>query len=102
VRTRRQQFSWLPEGLLARYARSYGTRLSALLAHCRTRADLGEEIIPGLYEVEADYLVRQEWALCADDILWRRTKLGLHVAPGAAQRLDAWLSARRRGKVTVP
>jgi len=101
VRTRRQQFSWLPEGLLARYARSYGTRLSALLAHCRTRADLGEEIIPGLYEVEADYLVRQEWALCADDILWRRTKLGLHVAPGAAQRLDAWLTARRRGKVTV-
>jgi len=101
VRTRRQQFSWLPEGLLARYARSYGTRLSTLLAHCRTRADLGEEIVPGLYEVEADYLVRQEWASCADDILWRRTKLGLHVAPGAAQRLDAWLSARRRGKVTV-
>jgi glycerol-3-phosphate dehydrogenase len=102
VRTRRQQFAWLPDGLLARYARSYGTRLSALLAHCRTRADLGTEIVPGLYEVEADYLVRQEWAQTADDILWRRTKLGLHVAPGAAQRLDTWLAARRRGPVTVP
>jgi glycerol-3-phosphate dehydrogenase len=102
VRTRRQQFAWLPDGLLARYARCYGTRLSALLAHCRTRADLGDEIVAGLYEVEADYLVRQEWALAADDILWRRTKLGLHVAPGAAQRLDAWLTARRRGMVTTP
>jgi glycerol-3-phosphate dehydrogenase len=101
VRTRRQQFAWLPEGLLARYARSYGTRLSTLLAHCRSRADLGEEIVAGLYEVEADYLVRQEWACSADDILWRRTKLGLHVAPGTAQRLDAWLTARRRGTVTV-
>jgi glycerol-3-phosphate dehydrogenase len=101
VRTRRQQFAWLPDGLLARYARSYGTRLTALLAHCRTRADLGEEIVAGLYEVEADYLVRQEWAMTADDILWRRTKLGLHVASGAAQRLDAWFDARRHGKVTV-
>jgi glycerol-3-phosphate dehydrogenase len=101
VRTRRQQFAWLPEGLLARYARSYGTRLSALLAHCRSRADLGDEIVAGLYEVEADYLVRQEWACSADDILWRRTKLGLHVAPGAAQRLDAWLTARRRGTVAA-
>lgn len=102
VRTRRQQFAWLPDGLLARYARSYGTRLAALLAHCRTRADLGDEIVAGLYEVEADYLVRQEWAMSADDILWRRTKLGLHVAPGAARRLDAWLTVRRRGTVTTP
>ena len=101
VRTRRQQFAWLPDGLLARYARSYGTRLATLLAHCRARADLGEEIVAGLYEVEADYLVRQEWAMAADDILWRRTKLGLHVAPGAAQRLDAWLTARRRGTVAA-
>jgi glycerol-3-phosphate dehydrogenase len=101
VRTRAQQFAWLPDGLLVRYARSYGTRLSALLAHCRARADLGAEIVAGLYEVEADYLVRQEWALSADDILWRRTKLGLHVAPGAGQRLDAWLAARRRGTVAV-
>jgi glycerol-3-phosphate dehydrogenase len=46
--------------------------------------------------------MRQEWACSADDILWRRTKLGLHVAPGAAQRLDAWLAARRHGTVTVP
>jgi glycerol-3-phosphate dehydrogenase len=95
TRTRQQQYAGLPPELVARYARAYGTRLGAMLGHCRGRADLGDEIVPGLFEVEADFLVRQEWAQTADDILWRRTKLGLHVPPGAARRLDAWLAARR-------
>jgi glycerol-3-phosphate dehydrogenase len=94
TRTRQQQYAWLSPAQVARYARAYGTRLSAMLGHCRSRADLGEEIVPGLFEVEADYLVRLEWAQTAEDILWRRTKLGLHVPPGAAHRLDAWLAAR--------
>jgi glycerol-3-phosphate dehydrogenase len=97
LRTRQQQYSWLPPALLLRYARAYGTRLGNVLAHCRTRADLGMEIVPGLFEVEADYLVRQEWAVTAEDILWRRSKLGLHVAPGAVGQLDEWLTARRKG-----
>jgi glycerol-3-phosphate dehydrogenase len=99
TRTRQQQYAWLPPELVARYARAYGSRLGAMLGHCRCRADLGEEIVPGLFEIEADYLVRQEWAQTADDILWRRTKLGLHVPPGSARQLDAWL-AERRGVVT--
>jgi glycerol-3-phosphate dehydrogenase len=94
LRTRQQQYAWLAPALLARYARAYGTRLGTLLAHCRTRADLGAEVVPGLFEVELDYLRRQEWAQCADDVLWRRTKLGLHVAPGAAAQVDAWLRER--------
>ncbi len=94
LRTRQQQYAWLAPALLARYARAYGTRLGTLLAHCRTRADLGAEVVPGLFEVELDYLRRQEWAQCADDVLWRRTKLGLHVAPGAAAQVDGWLQAR--------
>jgi glycerol-3-phosphate dehydrogenase len=103
TRTRQQQYAGLPPELVARYARAYGTRLGAMLGHCRSRADLGEEIVPGLFEVEADFLVRQEWAQAADDILWRRTKLGLHQAPqlraGAARCLDAWLEARRAAPV---
>jgi glycerol-3-phosphate dehydrogenase len=95
TRTRQQQYAGLPPELVARYAHAYGTRLSAMLGHCRGRADLGEELVPGLFEVEADWLVRQEWAQTADDILWRRTKLGLHCPPGGARRLDAWLAARR-------
>jgi glycerol-3-phosphate dehydrogenase len=95
TRTRQQQYAGLPPELLARYARAYGTRLSSMLGYCRSRADLGEEIVPGLFEVEADWLVKQEWAQTADDILWRRSKLGLHIPPGSSRRLDAWLAVRR-------
>jgi glycerol-3-phosphate dehydrogenase len=95
TRTRQQQYAGLPPELVARYARAYGTRLSAMLGHSRSRADLGEEIVPGLFEIEAEWLVRQEWAQAASDILWRRSKLGLHCPPGGARRLEAWLAARR-------
>lgn len=98
LRTRQQQYAWLPPALLTRYARAYGTRLGTLLSHCRTRADLGAEIAPGLFEVELDYLRRHEWALCADDVLWRRSKLGLHVPPGAAARVDEWLQGREAAR----
>jgi len=98
LRTRQQQYAWLAPALLKRYARAYGTRIGALLSHCRTRADLGAEVVPGLFEVELDYLRRHEWALGADDVLWRRTKLGLHLAPGAALQVDDWLQGRAAGK----
>src|SRR3546814_19528814 len=55
-------------------------------------ADLGADFGGGLHEAEVDYLQREEWALTTDDILWRRSKLGLHVPPGTAERLSAWLA----------
>jgi glycerol-3-phosphate dehydrogenase len=58
---------------------------------------LGEELSPGLFESEARYLFDQEWAVSADDILWRRTKLGLHATPSSRQRLDDWLATRTKG-----
>ncbi len=48
----------------------------------------------GLSEREAAYLVDQEWARGADDILWRRSKLGLHAPPGTREGLAAWLAGR--------
>jgi glycerol-3-phosphate dehydrogenase len=47
---------------------------------------MGREVAPGLWEAELDYLQREEWATSADDVLWRRSKLGLHF--DAAQRDD--------------
>jgi len=55
--------------------------------------DLGEEVLPQLYEAEIRYLRREEWARTAEDILWRRTKLGLHLSADSGVRLDTWLSA---------
>jgi glycerol-3-phosphate dehydrogenase len=95
--TARQQarYPWLPPALLVRYARAYGTRIDVLLAGRSAVGHLGEEIVPGLYAAEADYLCAHEWAASAADILWRRSKLGLHMPPGCARQLDAWLGARR-------
>jgi glycerol-3-phosphate dehydrogenase len=90
------QYAWLPPPLVTRYARAYGTRTGALLAGRGALKDMGMEIAPWLYEAELEYLMQHEWATCAADILWRRTKLGLHLPQDTAQRLDAWIATRRQ------
>ncbi|MBU9226777.1 glycerol-3-phosphate dehydrogenase [Burkholderia multivorans] len=88
---------WLPAPLARRYARAYGTRAARIVGNAQSLADLGAEIVPGLFEAELRYLRDTEWATCAQDVLWRRSKLGLHVAPGtldaASASLDAWFAA---------
>lgn len=78
VRDMQQRYAWLPPKLVERYAHAYGTRVRVLLANRANMEQLGEEIAPGLFTAEADYLKRYEWAISDKDILWRRTKLGLH------------------------
>ena len=79
-------------------ARTLRARLRHAYSSCARRRDrthrLGCGILPGLYEREIEYLCREEWAQSAEDILWRRTKLGLHTPPASARRLDAWLARR--------
>ncbi len=77
--------------LLERLARAYGTRLANVLGGARSEAELGEPVLPGLYVAEINYLRRSEWARTAEDILWRRSKLGLHLKPDAAAVLEGWL-----------
>ena len=93
----RRSTPWLPEALARRYARAYGTRVDRLLAGARSLADLGEDFGGGLFEAEISYLVDQEWAQTAEDILWRRSKLGLHVAEATATRLAAYLRLKVKG-----
>jgi glycerol-3-phosphate dehydrogenase len=88
----RRSSPWLPEALARRYARAYGTRVDGLLTGARSLRELGEDFGGGLYDAEIDYLIRQEWAQTTEDILWRRTKLGLHVSPETARRLSARLA----------
>ena len=88
---------WLPAALARRYARAYGTRAERLVAGARSLAELGTEVAPGIYEAELRYLREAEWATRAEDVLWRRSKLGLHVAPGTlnsvAAAIDRWFAA---------
>jgi glycerol-3-phosphate dehydrogenase len=88
-----REHPWVPEGLLRRWARAYGTRLAALVDGARRVEDLGADLGGGLHEAEVDYLVAHEWARTAEDVLWRRSRLGLHVADDTAARLRERLGA---------
>lgn len=92
VRLQKQAYGWAPSTLIERYARAYGSRMHRMLEGCTGMRDLGAQVLPGLFEAELRYLVRQEWAMTAEDVLWRRSKLGLHLPHNAAQTLDDWLA----------
>jgi glycerol-3-phosphate dehydrogenase len=87
---------WMPAPLRYRYARTYGTRAERIVQGARAVADLGEEVLPGLHAREIDYLRREEWAVTAEDILYRRSKLVLHVPTGGGAVLDEWLRRHPR------
>ena len=92
LRTVERRYPWLPVGLRRRYAQAYGTRIERVLGAARRLEDLGAELVPQLFEREAQYLVREEFARSAQDILWRRSKLGLHLNGHSIQPLENWLS----------
>jgi glycerol-3-phosphate dehydrogenase len=74
-----QDYPWLPKTLLERYASQYGNRVKILLEEKNSLKDLGLDLGHGLYEAEVAYLKKYEWAETMEDILWRRTKLGLFI-----------------------
>ena len=86
--------TWLPAPLVLRLSRAYGTRLRDLLGGAASVRDLGRHFGAGLYEAEARYLMDREFARTAEDVLWRRTKLGLHMAPADQQALARWIEAQ--------
>ena len=90
-----QRKPFLPEPLARRLARAYGTRALDLLGEARALDDLGRDFGAGLTAAEIDYLVAREWAMTAEDILWRRTKLGLHGAADFTAQIESYLSAAR-------
>ncbi len=86
-----QRYGWLPLHVLSRLLRAYGSRLELVLDDANSIEDLGEDFDNGLYEKELDYLVRYEFAKTAEDILWRRSKLGLVISESKQARLESWL-----------
>jgi glycerol-3-phosphate dehydrogenase len=87
-----QRHPWLPAPLARRLARAYGARIDRVLGQARSLADLGAEIAPGLHVAELQYLRDQEWAFTGDDVLWRRSKLGLHLRPAECERVQHWMT----------
>ncbi len=90
----RSQYAWLPPALCERLARAYGTRMHLLLNGCDDMADLGQQFGHDLYQREVEFLLQREWAHSADDIVWRRSKLGLHLTPAQIHTLQAFIEQR--------
>ncbi|MDA8247689.1 MAG: glycerol-3-phosphate dehydrogenase [Rhodospirillales bacterium] len=87
-----RRFAFLPAPLALHYARQYGTRADALLDGARALDDLGRHFGGRLYEREADFLIRTEWARTAEDILERRTKHLLHLTPAQREEFATWMA----------
>ncbi len=82
-------FPWLPESLCQRLVKCYGTLSYQILEGSTCLAELGELAGADLYFKEVKYLVDQEWACTAEDILWRRSKLGLKFNESEKLKLTA-------------
>src|ERR1700684_299629 len=78
-----------------RLAHAYGTRASKVLGAAKSIGDLGQPFGASLTEAEVRYLISQEWACTTEDIVWRRSKLGLRLTPQEIATLDNWISTHR-------
>jgi glycerol-3-phosphate dehydrogenase len=87
------RYPFLARDTVHRLVRAYGTRAERLLGGARTHSDLGRTFGADLTEVEVLYLVNNEWAMSAADIVWRRSKLGLRMSEAEVQDLDAYLGS---------
>jgi glycerol-3-phosphate dehydrogenase len=88
------RYAQLPRPLMRALAGRHGALAYDVLGDVASTAGLGEHFGAGLYAREVDYLVENEWASTAEDILWRRTKAGLHLPPGRQEALARYLERR--------
>lgn len=85
-----------PETVIARMSGAYGTRISGIIGTRGNPAETGCEVAPGLFAAELEYLIREEFARSADDVLWRRSKLGLHYSQEQCDAVALWFAQRDR------
>jgi glycerol-3-phosphate dehydrogenase len=85
-------YPWLGDRRARRFARSYGSEARAILGDAKRPEDLGEDFGAGLSAREVDWLTAEEWAKSAEDILWRRSKLGLFLPALGVRALATYLA----------
>lgn len=85
------KYGWLGPDIIARWMKTYGTLGFEIVSNLRSMGDLGVCFGANLYQKEVDYLRRHEWAMTAEDILWRRTKLGYQFSDKEVQSLRNYL-----------
>lgn len=87
----RRDFPFLTERWALRLIRGYGTEARLILGTARAAADLGRDFGATLTEAELRWLMTREWARTAEDVVWRRSKLGLRLSPAEVQAIDDWM-----------
>lgn len=90
------KYPWVKQDMLLRYARQYGSMSEEILAEYESVAEMGQYFGGTLYEAELRYLMRKEWAATAEDVLWRRTKLGLHLTNAEKTAVAEWMSTHSK------
>ena len=94
-----RRYPFLPRATVTRLTRAYGTRVPAVMGDARTLSDLGTAFGAGLTAREVDFLVREEWARTAGDVVWRRSKLGLRMTPGEINVVASYLAGSCAEKI---
>jgi glycerol-3-phosphate dehydrogenase len=90
-----RDYPFLTSAHANRLAHAYGTRATKWLGAAKSMADLGQSFGASLTASEVSYLMSSEWALTAEDIVWRRSKLGLRMSAAEISALDDWIKAHR-------
>jgi glycerol-3-phosphate dehydrogenase len=88
----RRQWPFLSDGHARRLVGAYGTRVDQILGAAKSLDDLGPRFGDDLFAAEIRYLMAEEWAQTADDVLWRRSKLGLRLSKAQATALDRFMT----------
>lgn len=98
LRQARARWPWMPAMTLRRYARAYGSRTEMVIGNAGAVSELGPDLGGRLYQAELEYLVAHEFARTAEDILWRRGKLGLHLNKAVHDSIGAAMDQRGLGR----
>ncbi|MDD9194389.1 glycerol-3-phosphate dehydrogenase [Aliivibrio sp. S3MY1] len=86
------KYPWLANETVTRYVNQFGTFTWNLLKHVECQDDMGQVFSQGVYQVEIDYLIENEFAKNIEDILWRRTKLGLYLNEEEKNRIESYVN----------
>ncbi len=97
-----RDFGWLDTATRARLLRQYGTCARRWLGDATSSGDLGQHFGHGLFAAEVDWLIAREWAMTAEDVLWRRTKLGLRLGPDQVTALADYMAKGTACRVAEP
>lgn len=93
-----ERFVLLPLSMKQRWLHAYGRRVEWFLKGVRSKKDLGQDFGAGFFERELRYLITHEWARTPEDVLWRRTKLGLHLSESQREAVSSWMKERQQSQ----